>query len=185
MARLETDPIACYRANRKPHYHAFGAYQSKAVDAWRAAKYTASVHRRWLAAESAGLVRLEIESDSDPCAWENYFDGDTYCPKANPDYPGGARALAAEKKRAVNHLESWGLVVVSSHFRTDPDGRWEIADSIGGIEGDADPRIASGYGPDLMASALSQLRDMLRLASRKRVDLRRGRCPHCHGTGRA
>lgn len=183
---MRRDTLALYHRNRAQHIHAHGTYRMPAAQALRAAKYDSETLRRWNAAERAGLVRIETRSDDDPSAWENYFDGDMYTPECHPDYPGGARALAAEKKRAEAHIEAWGLAFVVGEFRTDPNSdRWKSADSIGGIEGDADPRDAHGYGPDIMRATLAALRESLKIEQRKRADLRAQRCPHCHGTGRA
>jgi hypothetical protein len=172
--------LAIYRETRKPHHYGNGSYQTRAGDALTGAKYCADILTRFEHAERAGLVRIESEPDADPWAWDNYFDGDTFDPEKHPGHPGGARAILAEKKRAESLLESWGLMTVTTSYRTHPDGPWEHADSISGIEGNADERDAHGYGPDLMGTALDSLVDALRDAQRERADLRANRCPRCH-----
>lgn len=178
---LKTDPIAIYRESRAPKAYPFGIHQSPAGPAWTHAKRCARIQRRWVAAESAGLVRFRVESDPD--GWESYFDGDMF---VNPTHPGGARALAADKREAERLAESWGFVGVVGEYRTDPDSdEWTHAASIWGIRGDESPEDAAGYGPDIMGETLCALADSLRRESRKRADLRRNCCPHCRGTGRA
>ncbi len=152
-----------YSEIRAPRFYA--GHRPSVVPANRAlaaAKYAAETLTRFEHAEDAGLVKIESQHDDDPFSWELYFDCDVFDPECHPGHPGGARAILAEKKRAEKTIEDYGLMEVQTFYRTRPDGDWVLADSIGGIEGNADPRDANGCGPDLMRTALDALADALR-----------------------
>ena len=183
--RLETDPRKLFAEYRRPHFYAgHRPYQRGAASCWEGAKRVARINREWNNAERAGLVRIALEYDSDPMAWEYYFDGDTFNPDAHPGHPGGARAIIAERKRAERDAESYGFACLAAEYRTDPAGEWHAGDNVGGFLG-SESLESTGHAPDVMAETLGILRDALRTESKRRADERAGRCPHCRGTGRA
>ena len=182
--RLETDPIALYRESRAVHHSLYGTHRVSARNAWDCAKRNAATNRRWNAAESAGLVRVEMRTDCDPSAWDNFFDGDMYDPEKHPDHPGGERTINAERKRVESLAESYGFAGVVGEYRTAPDGEWIESESVWGFLGNETPND-SGYGADVMLETLDALTDALRTESKRRADVRAGRCTNCHGTGKA
>ncbi len=107
---------------------------------------------RWERLEDCGLVRLQAEPEQ-----ENYFDV-----HGEPD---------DERERAeiVRQIELNGCWCVAGQYRTEPDGEWEWADSVGMCIYDHPLSDAENcYIPDIISTTIDALKTALR-----------SRCPVC------
>lgn len=103
---------------------------------------------QWNTLERAGFVKVETVADDSP----DFSYLDTW------------EHISPRTKR--EYLEKWSndTYVVSTWYRLDPDGEWELGDSVGGCTGYKDPASPydNAYVSDLMDTTIGQLRGGLK-----------------------
>jgi hypothetical protein len=166
------------KADIRRRYLEFRAAGETASQALRSAK----IERTFERLESAGCVKIDIEQDSEPID-RDYFDDDWYK---------NTRQGQAAEKRTRSMIERDGVECWVGRFRPKlATERWEVADSICGCIGyddhsrDGNKRRFSGYWADIQEETVRRFTEARREFIQRRRDQIAGRCPHCHGTGKA
>lgn len=142
-----------------------------ALDAYR----VAITRIRFAALENLDLVRLEVVDDFSPDL--SFLDQEDF----NDTRQG--IALTKQTRRLATDEGVYGIV---GQYRLSEDDEWEHADSCYGFIGYVDARPETNHvAPDIMDATIDAYAAAHRAELTRQRDLANGRCPTCHGTGKA